>query len=182
MSTKIWDAVRTKPGVKLWPLIASIRLKAEKNIRKKLEEEIQRLLKEKRKKKVKWTRWQAFSHIQQQFRNQHQSPFRNWYGMDVSLAIRERRGRLYIIPYANGCMRGVLDFLKRDPRLEDFHYQNQTDKSARISDKRWETRGRIWDELDLDDTHWNDRLVLEIFHPEAFFRIGYPLIEVKGKQ
>lgn len=173
MSTKIWTAYRSKAGVKLWPLIASLRVKAEKNILRILEEEVKRLRKENK----EWTNWSALNHMRREFEKQHESAYRHYYGMDVSLVIRERKSRLYIIPISNGLMHKSLDFLHRDQRLEDFHYQNQSDKSAKVSDKAWETRGRIWDELDQDDTHWNDRLVLEIFHPGAFFRISYPLMD-----
>jgi hypothetical protein len=41
----------------------------------------------------------------------------------------------------------LLNSYVRRKKLVDFHYQNQTDKPSRISNKAWDEREKIWDEI-----------------------------------
>ena len=188
MSTKIYSARRLKRGVQLWPFVASVRVRAEKNIRAKLEffylqtvaeydqaaegvkKEWQERLKVKPEDKVSpftVSRW-----VSDEFRKENINPMRSFFGMDVSMSVRENRGRFYIIPYANGMMQNVLDFLRTDRKTEEYHWQNQTDKSARCSDAAWEQRGKDWQEmLGKNDDHWWDTLVLDLLSPSNFYRL-----------
>jgi hypothetical protein len=95
----------------------------------------------------------------------------DWFGMDVGISFRENKGRYYLIPFANGMMRNVLDFLRTDRQSEEFHYQNQTDKSARCSDAEWRERGRLWDEMLEPPEHEWDMLFLDILSPTNLHRI-----------
>ena len=89
---------------------------------------------------------------------------RNTFDFDVSIAIREMDGDLYLIPYADMLVKHTLDFLKRDRCLEDFCYWNNTDPPDGMHKgegyKRWEARGRIWDKI--DQRGWRDYLVVEV--------------------
>jgi hypothetical protein len=91
--------------------------------------------------------------------------------MDVAITFRQHKKRIYVIWYANGMMHNVLDFLNTDRQSEDFHYQNQSDKSAKCSDKAWKARGKLWDEMIDPDTRWWDMLVLDIFSHTNFYRL-----------
>jgi hypothetical protein len=72
------------------------------------------------------------------------SSLRSEYDFDVSVGFRQYNGRIYLIPYCDLTMNGVLDFLKKDSRLTDFHYQNSTDKPKSISEKAWDKRRDVW--------------------------------------
>jgi hypothetical protein len=54
-----------------------------------------------------------------------------------------------------------LDFLRKDPRLTDFHYQNSTDKPKHISEKAWDKRRDVWYGMDEED-RFKDVLLLHI--------------------
>lgn len=87
------------------------------------------------------------------------STTRNPFDFNVSLVIRERNGFLYLIPYSDMLMKNTLLFLKRDPFLRDYHYQNQTDRDPGITDKDWREREETWDHF---DARWRDMLILDI--------------------
>ena len=68
--------------------------------------------------------------------------FENW---DTELCINVYSDEYYIRPYPmRGICAKVWDFLKEDTDLEDFHYQNQTDKPNNVSDNDWYYRKNIW--------------------------------------
>jgi hypothetical protein len=178
VSTTIWSAYRTKYVGGLWPLVADLRRRVERRIRGVLKEEFS---------KFNGTTFEAYNHVNKMFKEQHPKQTRDYYGMDVSISFRDHLAHTYLIPYANGMMSGVWDFLRRHPLLEDFHYQNQTDKSAKCSDREWEIRRHTWDLIGLKDMHsdtgrWHDSLVLDVLSPPTFFRLAYPLIYKKGIQ
>jgi len=71
----------------------------------------------------------------------------------------------YIIP-VGACVTG----LKYPEWVEDFHYQNQTDKPKRISQKEWNKRRDTWEQINLGvagdkSSHNARRLCHEIFDP-----------------
>lgn len=171
MSIKIYPAYRTKAGANLFSLVESLRERVEKNVRKVLKEEMASL---------GGTPFEAYERIKTEFTKQHVRAERNHYGMDVSITFREQGQRYYVIPYANGMMQGVWKFLDRHKWLEDFHYQNSTDKSAACTDAEWEARKRIWESLGCNEvtssSRWWDYVALEVLTPDSFFRVAYPLI------
>jgi hypothetical protein len=92
-----------------------------------------------------------------------------WVGLDfdVSVTFREHHGRIYVIPYADRAapVARCLDFLAKDRRLEDFHYQNASDKPAKISRQAWQARAKVWHELTSKSgprDPWCDYLTLTI--------------------
>ena len=68
---------------------------------------------------------------------------------------------VYLIPHADGVLHKSLDFLKDFPHLEEYHYQNQTDKPSNISDYEWDKREEIWHTI-LEDKHYYGNVRLDI--------------------
>jgi len=98
------------------------------------------------------------------------SSFRSPFNFDVSVGFRHYKGKIYLIPYCDWTMKDVLDFLAKDERVRDFHYQNQTDMPPGVSISEWQRRGRVWEEMDRTDC-WKDLLVLEICRWDMFAQI-----------
>jgi hypothetical protein len=97
-------------------------------------------------------------------------------------------GNFYIIPFGeHGSFRGV----KFPEWVTEYHYQNQTDKPSRISNKEWNNRRKTWDKVCLGDppNDWNSRRIYySLFNPKfdkAFisWELEYkPIIELKRKE
>lgn len=65
-------------------------------------------------------------------------------GFEVSVHVREDFSLVTLFGYNDLINSFVED---NSDWLEDFHYQNSTDKSADISDEEWDERRDIWDEI-----------------------------------
>jgi len=197
MSTKIWTAYKLKDPTQLWPFVHDIRIQATKNIQielRKLYADISGAVncdseeyKQARETVEKFTPtyvdklseeekdWRARIDVAERiikkgYREASNSMILDYFDFDVSVAFREWKGDIYIIPHCNMVMRKVLDFLKDDNRLVDFHYQNQTDRPKKISGREWKKRERVWDGM-LDNGLWSDVLVLDVCKYEFFWQI-----------
>jgi hypothetical protein len=109
--------------------------------------------------------------IREGYLSQLRSSERGLYDFDVSLAIHPHAGRLYIIPYCDMLMRDVLDFLRKDKRVTDFAYWDNTDQPDNVSPrawKEWKERGRIWEAI---NNNWQDMLCLDILNKSRFFAL-----------
>lgn len=180
MSTKIYTAYKLKSSKDLWPFIHDTRLKATRNLQKRLRDwYLRRILSGDGAVESTSVDYAAYK----QNRLQHSEFFarlseastilRNGYkaasssslndvcDFDLSIGVRQFEGEIYVIPSHGWGSRGLLSFLSRDPRLVDFHYQNQSDKPSRISNREWSKRGKIWNAME-DTGQWRDVLVLEI--------------------
>lgn len=120
--------------------------------------------------------------LSERYRAQSVSHQRDMFDFDVSITIRELDGNLYLIPYCDMQMKHALNFLSRDPRLEDFAYWNNVDMPEGMSDRRWRARGRVWNRLDPDDdpTRWRTHLVVVISDVLNFYLID-PYMELRQK-
>lgn len=193
MSTKIYGARRLKPGVKLWSFAASVRTRAEKHISEELTEWYHRMLEQaedpmRRQSLLELlklglehtgpiTAYHFSNWINLEFKAQSIRSMCDPFGMDVSVVFYEHKGRIYFIPCANGMMSETLNFLRKDSSSEDFHYQNQCDKSADCSDTAWERRGKTWEAMTTPDGHLANGLVLELLSPMSFFLLDYKVRE-----
>lgn len=182
MSTKIWEAYRLKKGVNLWEFIHDVRIKAEYNTQRRLVEVYRNIIGQcdnssaynnevineaygPNDKRMKCDVFIASSYVSRLY------SLGRAFDFDASITIRQHAGRYYIIPHDNNYR--VLKFLKDDPRLEDYHYQNQSDKPKNISNSAWTKRRQVWDKIfgDNDDKWW-DALVLEIVCKGNFYRVN----------
>lgn len=196
MSTKIYTAYKLRSSNDLWPFIHDTRLKATRKLQKRLRDwYLQRILSGKgaveatsvdyaayKKNKLQHSEFfarlsEASTILRNGYKDASSSSLNHMFDFDLSLGVRQFEGEIYIIPYHGWGSKGVLSFLSRDPRLVDFHYQNQTDRPSRISNREWSRRGKVWNTMeDLDQ--WQDVLVLEICTYQMWYRIDpgmYPI-------
>lgn len=177
MSTKIYNAYRVKRGVKLWPVLWDIKKKATKNIQKVLIDMYNRVLSnESAKNEVRGNLKleadcevgpiEVSDNIKKAYRLQLGSHARNPFNFDVKVSVRELDGRFYLIAHCDWVMGEVLDFLAKDKRLEDFHYQNSSDKPDEIPQREWNLRSRTWDRMDR--AGWRNFVLLTICDWDTF--------------
>ena len=185
MSTKIWTAYKLKRASQLWPVVHDIRLQATVNVQNVLRQAYAKFTPEKDEDRAHYEKlcaekgrsMQSALHntarraIHREYKANSTSMERSLYNFDVRVGFRQFEGGIYLIPYSdNWSMPGVLDFLASDPRLRDYHYQNQTDRPENISQKQWRERRRIWFGMDKAD-QWKDVLVLDICTWSMFYEI-----------
>jgi hypothetical protein len=188
MSTKIYEAYRTKLGVDIGSMVPHLRKKAEAGAKECL-----RILYEEVAKDVDTTteRFQkilasskddrlarltiAQEVIGREYKAQAASDIRSSFNLDVSLAIRHHEGRFYIIPHVDTSMRNALEFLKHKKKLEAYPYWNNTDKPKNVTEKQWKLRGDTWRAM---FENWQDVLVLHVVDVGSFYMtdIGWPMI------
>lgn len=104
---------------------------------------------------------------------QKSSPLPATFNMCVSFNIWTDENYAYIIPYAPYGWTDSFD-RNRPKWFRDFHYQNQTDRPAKITSREWNMRRKKWDEVCLGDyrkrTDWNARrLVYTIYDNDASY-------------
>lgn len=173
MSTKIYAAYKLKSNRDLWPLIHDIRIEGQARVRKtllKIRRGVMSRIDLDSKALAK-----AMTYVDQQrakeqvatklmhrlYRLSTLSMERNIFDYDVSVSFRSHKGKVYLIPRCDMSLRGTLNFLRKDPRLADFRYWNNTDKPRSISNAEWEHRREVWYGLD-EAGQWEDVLHLEI--------------------
>lgn len=197
MSTKIYTAYRLKSSKDLWPWIHKTRIRGEKEVKKVLtrvltvmmgevdpnSQRYQDLVKEGASDfSARMTL--ASRQVRKEYREQLTSSERDFYDFSVSLSLRELNGRIYIIPQCDMMMRDTLNFLKRDPMLEDFAYWNNADQPKHISKRAWDARGKIWDALDDmgPQRRWSNCLVLEICSWDKFMYVDPYMDMLRSRQ
>ena len=192
MSTKIWVAYKLRRAEYLWPLVHDIRLKATKNVKKVLEEfYLKHLPDVKTESSLYQKRLKLYQDIcpddpervdyrarlavvqdflTRAYRMSTTSPRRNPYNFDVSVGFRQYDGKIVVIPYCDWTMTDTLDFLAKDKRLRDYHYQNQADRPDDLNARQWGERRRYYDRM-FDSGQWEDVLVLDICKWDMWYRI-----------
>lgn len=192
MSTKIWEAYRLKEGVDLWGFVQDIRPKVQKRITKKLYEISGNLIERTKEKKDlrvevlkaygisdpeksdrEITHHETSRWLFERYREATMQPYKDVWDFDVSIVFVACRGRWLLVPFpGSGLIKGMLDCLKKDKRLEDYHYQDQVDEDeAPCSDEEWEQRKKDWNEV-LDDAGcFSDKLTLELCCLGQFTRL-----------
>jgi hypothetical protein len=103
-------------------------------------------------------------------RNQYD---RNLWALDVCVTTRRCRDRFYLIPYCDHMclLRGCLDFMRDDERLEDFSYWNNTDKPEEVTSQAWTWRGTVWNELTKPE-RWSEFVVLDVVSWEGWSQVS----------
>lgn len=174
MSIKIYTAFQLKDNADLWPLVHDIRVKATKRAKKHLENlylslmsgvDTSKSLYQSRFNKTRddWKARHGLVHevLRRAYRLACTSAYRSPFNFDVSVGFRQYKGRIYVIPYCDWHMGSVLDFLKKDPRLQDFCYYNNTDRPPHVSARDWARRRKVWEGMDASG-QWQDVLGLDI--------------------
>ena len=170
MSTKIYNAYRVKEGIYLWDLvkdwqklgreraiaaISDMHIKLMEAVDENSDEYKGRVvslqadpyyMNEEVAKKAAFNEMAANT-MREEAKKNSTSFLRNYFDFDVSITFREYGGRYYVQCYCDMTMHKVLDFVEEDPRVEDYHYQNLTDKPKEISEEAWEEREKTWDKI-----------------------------------
>ncbi len=194
MSVKVYTAYRVKKGVKIWPLLRDLRLRAEKYATEDLRDLYARLVSEWEASPRAWREAQkeaqlpsgeapstrhASHYVRVKYRDQLASGMRNMFDFDTAIAVRHTGARYILIPYPGSGLSCCLNFMKRHPALEDYHYQDAADKPNHISAAAWEGRARVWDRL-LDDDRFHDKLVLTIVCHERFYDVDPLFVDARN--
>lgn len=179
MSTKIYEAYRTKLGVDIWSMIPQLRKKATEGAAECLRVLYEDVAKEADTSSERYQKTFASSNderlarltvaqevIIREYKAQAASDIRSSFNLDVSLAIRHHEGRFYIIPHVDMSMRNALEFLKHNKKLEACPYWNNTDKPKNVTEKQWKTRGETWRAM---FENWQDVLVLHVVDVGSFY-------------
>lgn len=103
---------------------------------------------------------------------------RSEWDLDVCVTMRRYRGRFYLVPYCDrvSILRGTLDYLGDDGRLEDFHYQNSTDPPEDVPSREWTWRGTVWWDLTQHD-RWNEFVTIDIVAWDGWHLVS-PMVDV----
>lgn len=180
MSTKVYNAYRVKEGVALWPLLWNIKTIGIQNVREVLIKLYNKLLsneqtKEEARKNLKLPDdieigpYEVALSVHEAVRRHLGNPHRNDFDFNVSVAVREHQGRFYLKAYCDMNMAHVLDFLSSavmSDRIEDFHYQNSTDRPSKISEEEWKHRSVTWAGM-AHPKDWQNFVLLTICDYEA---------------
>lgn len=180
MSTKIWVAYRLLRKKDLWDVAQSIHTQATANASQVLrsiynqrlrgfadsDPEFQTFLRKmKQKRPVTRADRILFLHnqIHGEYRKQLLSPCIDYYDFDAWVWFREYKGVISLIPRAHSVMTDIFDFMEEDPRLTDWHYQNQVspDDAEEKDPKDWKRRSKYYDNLD-NSGRWRSYLLLSI--------------------
>ena len=174
MSLKVYNAYRLRKGVNLWTFVRDIRPKAETEIKTLLRALYETAMADvdpasdeyaaalKRTGSDPRARLNCVSEtLRKRYYDQAASRQRNPWDFDVSIAFREWEGRIYMIKHCDMMMSHALDFLDADPRVKEYHYQNQSDRPDDVSAREWEERRRVWGPL-TEREPWRDVLILEL--------------------
>lgn len=191
MSTKIYIAYRVRKNADMWGIVHDIRIQGTKNVKEtpikfgnthvSAVREDTDLFKKTLERCSHYDRSEeatrqlaraqvATEIIKRCYRINSTSSHRSPYNFDVSVGFRQYKRRIYVIPYCDWTMGKVLDFLKKDHRLTDFHYQNQTDKPNHISEKSWDRKAEVWDRMDREG-RFQDVLCLDICKFDMYWQV-----------
>lgn len=184
MSLKIYEAYRIKKGVKLWPFLRRARRLAEAGVTRDLRNLYASLIDSWRASPKLWQEARrqllhsgdspdtgfASAYVRKMYREQQGSSMRNAFDFDTAITVRFTGARYILVPYPGSGVSGCLRFMRRCPWLEDYHYQNASDKPDHISAAQWASRARVWDRL-LDEGAEHDKLILSIVSPERFYDV-----------
>ncbi len=177
MSTKIYVAYRMKDPTDLWPFMRDVIAEGGRRVRLEVNKLIRaivaddELLKEhdafEREPKDRFGA--VYRSVEKRYRDQAGSAQRDMFDFDVRVVIRELDGELYLIPHCDMLLRRTLDFLKRDERLIDYSYWNNTDRPSKYSQRAWDYRGKMWDAIDASG--WRNYLVIEVCTTASFYEV-----------
>lgn len=125
-------------------------------------------------KRLAWLHQQLYA----AFRTQLVTAGRNNYDFESWVWIREHKKVISLMPRADMLMKGIFKFMDKDPRLTDWHYQNQVspDPAEQADPKDWARRKRYYDGLDKSGG-WYSYLLLTICDRDTFDSID-PWLEM----
>lgn len=83
----------------------------------------------------------VFLNLMEHMRNDMNKNLNSSYNLSASLQLFPLPDKILVLSFGNSMLD---DLLQKQEYIEDYHYQNQTDKPENISDKDWEQRYTDW--------------------------------------
>jgi hypothetical protein len=186
VSTKIYNAFRVKKSVDLWPFLWRLRDTARENIKVALKAHYHDLVNRISPEAPDYRKARAESDrpdhsirlslardlVRNRFRENVTQSERDTYSLEVSVAVYPHKGRYYLRTFCESAsvLRDVLDFVEQLPELEEYHYQNQTDRPEEVSAREWSERKRVWEEI-TEYQGVGSHVVLDILSWTGFYLI-----------
>jgi len=191
MSTKIYDAYRILDPKNVWKVLWKIEDEARANIDKALRahyldlvikmdpdtEDYKKAWTETRKqfeyyKETSFRLRRAQELVRNSYRDNVTKSHRDTYSLDVSLAVYPHKNDFYLRTFCEpiSVVGEALGFVEKMPELEDFHYQNQSDRPENISEKAWKVRAKVWDEI-LEYEDVGRHVSVDVLCWQNFYRI-----------
>lgn len=184
MSTKIYEAYRLKKSSDLWAFTHDTYIEGRKILKAQIRTLYENLLKKKadaaiaegRKPLIGEGLFEAQKTVRDLLKEEETSPYKSYLNLNVTLTLREYKGRIVVIPYGDN--KEVSKLLKSDPRLVEYSYWNNTDRPEEVSAREWKRRETFYDGMD-SSKHWKQYLLIELGSTSAFFEIDpvYDMIE-----
>lgn len=163
MSTRIYNAYRVKQPSKVWDVVHAIFEQGQANVTQTLRDHYTHLVRtvdpemkdyqEARAKsdseelgfRLRWARDKTYKGYRENLTKLEWST----YSLDVTVCLYPHKGQYYLRTFCEGgsLFGKVLDFVETMPELEDFHYQNQSDRPDEVSARAWSHRKQVWDEI-----------------------------------
>lgn len=185
MSIKIYNAFRIKNPGEPWNLLWSLKDQALKNIAEKAKAYYLFRIKnviytepnfEDDGDSELWRGRLRFVHnqVRQGVKENAGSMDRGIYDVHAAITVAPYEGRYYLRPFCDATsvlVGGCLDFLESHPDLEDYHYQNQTDRPEDVTEHEWELRARTWKGIFSHKGGYPNQLVLDISSALDWWRL-----------
>lgn len=183
MSTKIFDAYRfTKRGTP-WETLWAIRDKAIENIEAQCldfyRHRMENIIYTEDDFKGDPNDWtHRLTHVHEAtleaVKKQANSMRRNDFDVDVSIKVAPYKGRFYLRAFCDHVsvlVGGCLNFLDEHPALEDYHYQNCTDRPEGVTAQAWRHREKVWDAIFAGPNERPNQVSLNICSASDFYLI-----------
>ncbi len=80
----------------------------------------------------------------------HKSRYRSEGNWDLECSVvlyPHASGKIYCQFFQEGVVEGYEKLWKKQPWIEDFHYQNSTDRPSKIPARKWNERRKVWDDI-----------------------------------
>jgi hypothetical protein len=185
MSMKVYNAFRLKRSVDLWSFLWALRDTAQANIRSALKTHYVDLVQqmdsddpsyqEARAKDPERPEWsfrlyRAHNLVINSYKENSTKPNRDTYSLDVTVAVYPHNGRYYLRTFCESVsvVGTVLDFVEQLPELEDYHYQNQSDRPDEVSAREWAQRRDTWNAIVDNNQNIGNHVTLDVFDWTGF--------------
>jgi len=102
------------------------------------------------------------------------------FGFSISILPLKKRKDVLVLLYTE--KRELANVFKKLPEVEDYHYQNQSDKPNNISEKKWDQRRSDWDDALGGDGHSTPMECGFTYQPYSENRLSLFWMEDKEKK
>jgi hypothetical protein len=197
VSTKIYDAYRIKPDADVWAVLEDIRDRGEREVVNRMKafycEQMDEIdpdspeyqaarLESPNSSDVALRLRMVETNVREGYKRSVTRMEKDRYDLNVSVAMSRHGASFYVRAFcdSSSLLCGSLDFLKRHPGLEDFHYQDQADRPKGISEESWEERRRVWGEMMDKQGFIRHQYIIEISCWDGFWKLN-PWLDLSRK-